>query len=458
MNSITMVLTVQFFYQLDLECQHLTGHESVKIDKLVKHDIDPVGCDFFNKGRNFTNTLSKLESAFVAELEAEADSLLGGADKLPEEETYTRVEKLRARVKILNRCCDNNAEGKKKVLSAQELLVASVTRPGPFSMASTAAAAEDLVVLADYLIANTEFDRAMKMLQRAMEVSAALEPAATAQVALIFHQQGRVLLIMGKFLEAMQCMQQALDLRIQLSGHEHLDVAKTQGKMAKVFYKQGKYDEALEGYKTALETQIKVGGNEHCDVAQTQGKMAKVFYKQGQYDKALEGYKAALETHIKFGGQEHWNVALTQGKMAKVWYKQCLYDEALEAYQKALQIQIKFGGHQHSDVAQTHAKMAKIYRKQFLYDQAIQAYEAALETHINLYGHQYSDAAKNQANLATVYQMSQKHEKVHKLEIKIKLSPDFPSIDQTPENSPASWTKERKSKLSKEHICKWTAE
>ena len=448
-----MVLTFQNVYQLDLECQHLAGHESVEIDKLVKHDIDPVGCDFFNKGRNFTNTLSKLESAFVAELEAEAESLREGADKLPEEETYTRVEKLRARVKILNRCCDNNAEGKKNVLSGQELLVAAVTKPGPFSMALTAAAADDLVVLADYLIANTKFDRAMEMLQRAMEVSAALEPAGTAHVALIFHQQGRVLLILGKFLEALECMQQALDLRIQLYGHEHLDVAQTQGKIAKVFYKQGRYDQALEGYKTALETQIKVGGHQHWDVAQTQGKIAKVFYKQCKYDQSLQGYKAALETHIKFGGQEHWNVALTQGKMAKAFYKQGNYDQALESYQKTLEIQIKFGGHEHLDVAETHGKIAKIYSKQGKYDLAIQAYEASLETQIMLYGHEHPDAAKNQMYLATLYQLSKEHDKVLDLQTKMKLSADFPTVDQTPENLPASWTKERKSKQTAGSKC-----
>ena len=205
--------------KLNQECLQLTGHDSLHVQRIVKTAIEPVGYQFFNQGHNFSELLGKLESALVQELEEEETELCKAAATLSVQESQKeQVDKLRTCTKLVERCSAGNAEGRKHVLTAQERLVVAITAPGTL-MASTSAAADDLVVLADHL-ENTvsDYARALEMLNRSLGVQQALDPPAPpAKVALIFHRQGRVLSSMGQFDEALVKYRVALDLRVQVA-------------------------------------------------------------------------------------------------------------------------------------------------------------------------------------------------------------------------------------------------
>ena len=191
-----------------------------------------------------------------------------GAQELAAEEAPARVAKLRASLKILKRCCEDDAAGKTKILEAQELLVAAVIAPGPASMAATAAAADDLVELALLLHTTaSNYPRALEMLQRAWAARRSrgepASPLSETADALILHRQGRVYYIQGKFDEALAHYQQALEIRTRVLGHEHADVATSYNNIGVVYAGQGKLDEALVQYQKCLEIEIKVLGHEH---------------------------------------------------------------------------------------------------------------------------------------------------------------------------------------------------
>ena len=197
----------------------LTGRDSLQMAKIVKTEVEPVGYEWFNQARNFTQILAKLEDTVVQEMGEEEESLRNSADALPADAPAPeRVDKLRTCVKLVERISPGDAAGKKALLTAQERLVEAVTAPGPGSMASTSAAADDMVQLADQLEnTSSDFVRALDMLERAMGVQRALNPPAPpAEVALVLHRQGRVMWRMGRFDEALVRYRESLDLRVQV--------------------------------------------------------------------------------------------------------------------------------------------------------------------------------------------------------------------------------------------------
>jgi tetratricopeptide (TPR) repeat protein len=229
----------------------------LQVAKIVKAEIEPVGYQWFNEGRNFTQVMAKLEKALLRELEEKEEELRKAADALPETEAQAeRVAKLRTCAKLSKRCSADDAEGRLTVLAAHERLVAAMLAQGLAAMGSMAAAADDMVELATQLQRETasDYPRALQMLERALRVKQALQPPAPpSEIALIFYRQGCVLFLMARFDEALVQLEEALKIQTHLYGAEHQDVAYSHKKMGHCFWNKGDLENAPFQGKWALE-------------------------------------------------------------------------------------------------------------------------------------------------------------------------------------------------------------
>ena len=366
---------------LNQDCLRLTGHDSLQVAKIVKAEIEPVGYEWFNQGSNFSQILVKLEDALLRELEEKQEAMRQAAGRellgteaqvectvdallqeleveqealphaLPETKAQAeRTATLRTCVQLAKRCSAGDADGRRAVLAAQELLVASMSSQGPAAMGSTAAAADDLVELASQLeeTAN-DYPRALEILERALRAKKALQPPALeADVALIFHRQGRVLWRMGRLDEALVQYREALKIRTRLFGYEDRDVAASYNNIALLYENQGKYEEALEAHHKALEIRTRVSGPQHPSVADSHNNIALVYENQRKYDEALESHKKALEIRTRaFGSQHPQDAAISYFNTGLVYRTLGNAKEAKEMFTKSYYIFLKVFGPYH---------------------------------------------------------------------------------------------------------------
>ena len=345
-NRRSMVLDLA--QKLNQEFQELMDREAREIAKILAGSVDPVGPEYFNQGDHFSEIISKLEKAFVKELEEEEAALHEAAKAIPEgEREEDRLAKLRLRLKIRRRCSQDNAAGKQAVLSAHEDLVAALVSCG----ASDSEAADDMIELA--LVREetaSNFAGALKLLEDALQLKRALTPPSPpADQALILHRQGRVYSALGRYQESLEYYGQALDIRVQVFGREHPLVAGTHNNMGEVYRNQGKYEEALQMYEKAQEVYLAVYGRDHLATATTYMNQGVVYERMGQYDKALEAHSKSLDIKIRVVGQDHPSVANTLLNIGGVYYQQGKEAEAKELLSRAYHIRLDKLGPNHPE-------------------------------------------------------------------------------------------------------------
>ena len=411
--------------KLNVDCLQLTGHDSLQVSRIVETDIEPVGYEWFNQGRNFTQVLGKLEETLVRELEEEAEMMRKSAEALPQEQ---KVAKLRKCTKLIQRCSAGDADGNRSVLQVQERLVdvikPMIKAPGlQVSMASTSAAADDLVDLADMLDKmSNDYPRALDMLEQALTVKKALDPPAPpTEVARILERQGKVLTKLSQLDDALGRYEEAKTVWVKDLGHEaHLDVAVCYFGIANVCLKQSKFDKALEFYRKDLEITIALVGEDHLGVAKTYTGMANVYEKQGNFEQALEYHELSLKIKIKLLGssshpevaKSHHNIGVVYGEAAdrlgsvtQKLQKFEKFEKALEHLETGLRIRRKIHGDKHLDVAASYNGLGNVYEKQGKLDEAFEQLRMSLEIKRQIFGgDKHPDVAKSLNNMAMVYE------------------------------------------------------
>jgi len=374
--------------KLNQDFLELTGRDSLQVSKIVKAEIEPVGYAWFNEGRNFTQIMAKLEEALLRELEEEEEELRQAADALPETEAPAeRVAKLRTCAKLSKRCSAGDADGKRKVLAAQERLVAAMLAQGPAAMCSTAAAADDMVELAMQLYQIADYPRALQMLERALRAKQALQPPVPpAEIALIYYWQGVVVLFMGRFDESLVQHEEALKIRTRLFGAEHEDVAGSHFRIGQCYRKKGDLENALFHGKKALEIRTRIFGAEHSVVASSCNFIGMLHWSKGDLESALLHYQKAAQIQTHVSGSLHSDVAVYVGNVGDVLKDMGRYEEALVHMQKALDIKIKLHGSKYDKVAISYSNIGELRMHEGKYEEALEMLEKSLEIDTQVFG------------------------------------------------------------------------
>jgi tetratricopeptide (TPR) repeat protein len=341
--------------KLTRECQQLIGRDSSAVAQIVKTCIDPVGYEWFNQGSNFSNILGQLEASLLRELEEEGEALRQAADALTAPEAQAeRVAKLRACTKLAARCSAGDAEGRRKVLSAQQKLVDAITAPGPASLALTAAAVDDLVELAHQLeFTASDYTQALELLERALVIKQTLQDQPAADVAHIIYKQGNVLDKIGRLDDSLARHRQALDMRVSVLGHEHPDIALSYVGIGNALYGKKDWSGALDPYRKSLEIRMRVFGADHPDVAKSHQGIGNVLIESQDLEGALSAYQKCLEIQIRVFGTNNPDVADSKYNVACVHEKRGETEMALRIFLECVEIYTNVYGPGHSSTLET---------------------------------------------------------------------------------------------------------
>jgi tetratricopeptide (TPR) repeat protein len=342
--------------------------------------------------------LGKLEAALVCELEEEGDALRLAVEALPAPDTDARIAMLRRCVKIVKRCCADDAEGSSKVLAAQERLVAAI---GANSLVP--AAGDDLVELAVLLEAAADYKRAMEMLERAMALKLSEQPAAPpAAVASVLHRQGALYAIMGQYEEALERFGRAVSMRREALGDAHPDLATSHDGFGNVYYELSRYDESLQHYERALEIRTSAYGRDHLECALSLNNIGWMYQEQGKYREALDYFHQDLEITTRLCGADNVLVAKAHNCIGIVHKNQGDFANSLSHLYKALEIRKRCFGDVHYSVGASHNNIARTYEKQGDSELALAEHAKALEIRLGVFGAEHPDVAHSKYDIASL--------------------------------------------------------
>ena len=239
---------------------------------------------------------------------------------------------------------------------------------------------EMLNVIGNVYIKLGDYDVAIAILQRALNVQETTHGRRSAEVALTLHDLGTIyynlgmydscefyyqqsadidkqlfgensrpyaidvsdiavaIRMQGDFKRAEPMFRQALKLKSELFGEHDVEVAHTLNHLGRLLTFLGKYDEAEPLLRRGLKIRLDSYGPEHVEVVASRGALAGLLGNEKKYPEAYELYLQNLKTLRKLMGDEHHYVGATMGSLAAIEYRSGAYPAADTLYQEALRI------------------------------------------------------------------------------------------------------------------------
>ncbi|EDQ92500.1 uncharacterized protein MONBRDRAFT_22231 [Monosiga brevicollis MX1] len=204
---------------------------------------------------------------------------------------------------------------------------------------------------------------------------------------------GIVLSAFGEFDKALEISIKALEICLATRGEEHIHTATMYIRVGRIYRRQHKYEQALEYHDKALKITLNSQGEEHLSTASTYNSMALLHTNLKQYESALECHDKALKIMLATLGEEDENTAGAYNNMANTEY-----------YSKALKILLLTMGEKHPSTAAAYNNMAIIYKKQGQYGQALEHYDKALIIWTAVLGEEHPRMVSAVFNKAMAYQ------------------------------------------------------
>ncbi len=177
---------------------------------------------------------------------------------------------------------------------------------------------------------------------------------------------------LGDLADARTLRERALAIAESSLGSDHPLVAVQLNDLANSLVLQGEYSEARQTYERALQIYERRLGPQHTRVTTVVYNLAIVSAALGDYSEARRQFNRAIATWERVVGPNHPFVARAADALAEMLSEQGFNAEAKALYERALAIRERTLGKNHRDVARTLAKLSATVARQ---GQVGQAYE-----------------------------------------------------------------------------------
>ncbi|MBK7828796.1 serine/threonine-protein kinase [Nannocystis sp.] len=208
----------------------------------------------------------------------------------------------------------------------------------------------------------------------------------------------------GEYEEALALYVRALEIRERELGGEHPHVARALHNLGNVYEATGRFAEALEVHARALAMMQRTLGPSHPNVGLSYNSQAVIHEKRDEHERALELHARALAIHEQVFGPEHANVAGSLNNMALVHEARGELAAAQRLYERALAIRERTLRPDDPDIADTLDNLAGVHRAQGRLDEALALRERALAITEGALGSAHPDVAGNLNNLALIHE------------------------------------------------------
>jgi tetratricopeptide (TPR) repeat protein len=294
-----------------------------------------------------------------------------------------------------------------------------------------------------YLMVDTKYKEAEKLLQKSFEIRTAFLPPDHQDIASSQNDLGRYYLGQGDYKKARPFLDTALKIREQVLGRMNVHTATTLHNIALLCYQEGKYADAEVYCQQALAIRRSLIDSRPADVGLSSDLLAEIYAAWGKYEQAEKLYREALSTQREVSDpQKSIPYAQTLNNFARFYHKKAEYSSAEKLYSDALAIQRAVWGSEHTEsdhpvVARTLNNLARMYRAQGMYSKAEELHLCVLKIREEAFGLYHLDVAESYYCLAKLYFAQQKYEQAQArcqqaLTIQEQqLGPEHPQIAST---------------------------
>ena len=161
-------------------------------------------------------------------------------------------------------------------------------------------------------------DKAVPLLERALEIGRRSFRLPDARVAQTFNDLGVAHRRLGNFAAAVPLLTESLAMRRAALGNDHKDVAVTLSEYGRVLRDLGRYDEAGQFTRDALAVRMKIFGDEHHETATNKSDLGVLLLDRGEVAEAERLFRENLATTERLRGIEHPNAAQSKNSVGKV--------------------------------------------------------------------------------------------------------------------------------------------
>ncbi|KAI3971427.1 hypothetical protein MKW92_029206 [Papaver armeniacum] len=207
-----------------------------------------------------------------------------------------------------------------------------------------------------------QYDQAIKILERSIEIPAAEENQDQALAKFTGHMQlGDTYAMTGQFENSLQRYKLGLGVQKQALGEMDPRVGETCRYLAEALVQALQFEEAEKLCRMALDIHKESGQPASLEEAADRRLMGLICDTKGDYEAALEHLVLASMAMVS-NGQE-MEVATVDCSIGDTYLSLSRYDEAVFAYQKALAVYKATKGENHPSVASVFVRLADLYNK-----------------------------------------------------------------------------------------------
>ncbi|MBF0108989.1 MAG: tetratricopeptide repeat protein [Magnetococcales bacterium] len=142
----------------------------------------------------------------------------------------------------------------------------------------------------------------------------------------------------GDYDKALELFQRSLELSTQSLGENNPTVAASMNNLASILASLGRYDEALPLFEKSLKIKQETLPQNHLSLATSMKNIAAILSRRNRYGEAEQLQKKTLEIHQEVLGMDHPEVAASLNNLARTLDQEGRFDEALPLYRRSLDI------------------------------------------------------------------------------------------------------------------------
>ncbi len=247
-----------------------------------------------------------------------------------------------------------------------------------------------------------EYDKAEKLLDRALNIQTNVNGEFNTEVASIYNDLGGLHQKTQEVQQAEPFYAKALDIRKKILGPNDIRYAETLSDLGALMRFKGNLDSARVLYNRALEIRQNNLTPNHPDIANSLNNLGVLEKSKGNLETARQYYQEALEIRRNHFGDVHPKVANLKNNLAVLYRTMGKFDLAETYYTETLEIRKEIYGLNHPLTAQSFNNSAGFLLDRKQYNKAEENYRQALKIRKNILGKTHIQTGTSYNNLANV--------------------------------------------------------
>jgi len=216
------------------------------------------------------------------------------------------------------------------------------------------------MALAQVYLAKGQYLNAMKQAEAAFSTNEEVlgKHVSTAESCIVLAEVCQEL---GQYDRAKKILERAVTISNETPGVDHTIAVKSQAELALLHYALGEY-EASEALFESISTTGFKDVKQNKDLSSYLTNLASIYFKSEKYVQAKSILEQALENDLKNLCEDHPKIARHRTNLSKVYFQTGHYKEARDLIKSALELNLKHYGKKHPAVSENYLDLALLYQ------------------------------------------------------------------------------------------------